>query len=180
MMTKWRWNSPPITKSYWIAANSDKGVVMKVRARVKIRPELFTGTMADVSFLLVIFFVITAVFTASKGLDLSLKPQETGPLVVEPAESVEVVVLRGGSLRVDGSRMPVEALLGYVSRQLVANPAKPVIVRAEAEASYGALVRVLDELRMAPEKAGFEVENLVIPTFREISIYWPRLGAESS
>lgn len=153
---------------------------MRVRARVKIGPELFTGTMADVSFLLVIFFVITTVFSATKGLDLSLKPRGPDTLVVRFTESVDVLVLRDGSLRVDGSRMPVEALLGYVSRQLHANPAKPVIVRAEAEASYGVMVRVLDELRMAPEKAGFEVENLVVPTFREIGAYWPRSAAGST
>lgn len=133
----------------------------------KSKAEVFTGTMADVSFLLIIFFMITAAFSVSKGIDFSLGEPPEKDQVIEPWEAVDVHVQADGSLQVDGEVMTLENLLGYVRSKIEKNPEKPVILRSEPDATYGSMIRVLDELRQSREKMGFDIHNLAIPTYRE-------------
>ena len=42
-----------------------------------------------------------------------------------------------------------------------------VILRTDPNAPYGAMMTVLDELRQSPEKRGWEISNLAIPTLSE-------------
>ena len=48
---------------------------MKIKKKT-IGSEIFTGSMADVSFLLIIYFMITSAFSANRGLDFAL-PEDT-------------------------------------------------------------------------------------------------------
>ncbi len=150
---------------------------MKLNRSHRANPELFTGTMADVSFLLVIFFVVTAVFSVTRGLDFN--PEiEKGPIEVEPRHSIDIRVLADGRLKVDGQPMALRDLLEYVGAHLKDNPTKPVILRSDRNATYGSMITVLDELRSAPDRAGFEIRTLAIPTYREMGRDWTRVGAD--
>ena len=51
--------------------------------------EIPTSSMADIAFLLIIFFMVTAVFSATKGLTFALPKEEQQP---PDAESEEAVV----------------------------------------------------------------------------------------
>lgn len=93
-----------------------------------------TSSMADIAFLLIIYFMVTTTFAATRGLDFRLP--NTG----------EVVTID----RVDS-----------------------VHVEADAEAPYGAMVDVLDELRQGRASLGLAEEIVIsIPTRREIESYW--------
>jgi len=129
--------------------------------------DVFTGTMADVSFLLVIFFMITAAFSIAKGIDFGLGEPTHEDQPLEAWEAIDVHVQPDGSILVDGDPMALEALLPYVWSKLEQDPEKPVILRSEPDATYGAVVRVLDELRQSDSKMGFDIPNLAIPTYRE-------------
>lgn len=131
-----------------------------------------TSSMADIAFLLVIYFMITVTFAATKGLDLALPPDET-EIEVVPEESVLVDVLADGSLRVDGHPMALAGLLGYLAPKLERNPKKPVILHPDPKASYGAMVAVYDELRQGRQKLGLSEEiRIALPTEREVAQFW--------
>lgn len=137
-------------------------------------PEIFTGSMADVSFLLLIFFMITSAMTVWFGLDLAMpEPPPIEDEAVEVTHSIDIAVQADGSLVVDRKPLALDELLAYVKSKLAERPDKPVIVRTHPRARYGAMMAVLDTLRAAPDRAGFEVENLVIPSLEEIAHYWP-------
>lgn len=140
---------------------------MKISRSRQSKAEVFTGTMADVSFLLIIFFMITAAFSVSMGIDFALDEPPEDDQAVEPWEAVDVHVQVDGTLEVDGQAMAFDRLLPYVRSKLEKNPKKPVILRSEPETTYGAMIRVLDELRQSNERLGFDIPNLAIPTFRE-------------
>jgi len=130
--------------------------------------------MADVSFLLLIFFMISSALAVWFGLDLAVpapSPETTDE--VEVRHAIDIAVLADGSLRVDRRPLPLDQLLAYIEPKLEQRPDKPVIVRTHPDARYGAMIEVLDTLRSAPDRAGFEVETLVIPTLAEIAAYWP-------
>jgi biopolymer transport protein ExbD len=148
---------------------------MKVKRRSHDKPEIYTGSMADISFLLIIFFMLTMVFSATKGLDFNQEEAPTDVTVVEPEEAIDVHVTTNGTLRVDGRPMALAELLPYIKPKLDANPDKPVILRTDPNAPYGAMMTVFDELRSAPEKANFVITNIAIPTLAEVRA-WDPLG----
>ena len=129
--------------------------------------------MADIAFLLIIFFMITLTFPASQGLDLGM-PEEENERTVELVESVLVQVLPGGELRVDQRQMMLADLLPYLAPKLERDPRKPVILEPHPQASYGSMIVVYDELRQGKEKLGLREEiQISLPTQREIE-RWQR------
>ena len=143
----------------------------------EIESEIFTGSMADISFLLIIYFMITSAFSATRGLDFAL-PEDTQTPEIKQEDSIDVHVVRGGAIEVDGSGVPLEGLLPYVAEKLKQNPDKPVILRTDPDATYGDMIRVFDELRQAPSKIDMEIKTISIPTRREIENLWSMLGIQ--
>jgi biopolymer transport protein ExbD len=150
-------------------------------AKKTIASEIFTGSMADISFLLIIFFMITSAFSATRGLDFALPEDTTTPQEIKQEDSVDVYVLPGPVdqdpiIEVDGAQIPIAELLPYVGEKLRQNPEKPVILRTDPAASYGNMIAVFDELRQSEEKIGIKIETISIPTQREIENIWTLLG----
>jgi len=132
-----------------------------------IPSEIPTSSLADVAFLLVIFFMLTVTFAATQGLDLTL-PRDRSDPPVDTVESVLVQVHGPGRLTVDGRAMDLSGLLPYLEPKLRRNPLKPVIVRATESAPYGAVVVVLDELRQGKTRLALDQDiQIALPTDRE-------------
>jgi biopolymer transport protein ExbD len=140
--------------------------------RTQVSDEIPTSSMADIAFLLIIYFMVTTTFAATRGLDFALPKDDQETPVVEKEESVLIEIHPGGVILVDNRNMRVDAILEYLKPKLERNAMKPVIIRPDPNAAYGDMVSVFDELRQAPEKAGFEVRNISIPTQREIERFW--------
>lgn len=144
---------------------------MKLK-RSNISDEIPTASMADIAFLLIIYFMVTTTFAATRGLDFSLPKEEDTPPMVEKEEAVLIEIQAGGVLIVDQKPMQLGEILEYLKPKLERNPRKPVIIRPQQNAAYGDMVSVFDELRQAKDKIGFEVKNISIPTQREIDMFW--------
>ena len=140
--------------------------------RSNVSDEIPTASMADIAFLLIIYFMVTTTFAATRGLDFSLPKEEDTPPMIEKEEAVLIEIQAGGALIVDQKPMRLEEILDYLKPKLERNPRKPVIIRPQQNAAYGDMVDVFDELRQASDKKGFEVKNISIPTQREIDMFW--------
>jgi len=141
---------------------------MQIKRRSSEEANIFVGSMADISFLLIIFFMLTTVFSVFKGLDFQQDHTPSTDVVVEPEDSIDVRVTGNGTLRVDGKPMALSELLAYIKPKLAAKPDKPVILRTDADATYSSMMVVFDELRSAPDKAGYEITNIAIPTLADV------------
>ena len=143
---------------------------MKLKAAT-CNDDIPTSPMADIAFLLVIYFMVTVTFAVSKGLDFSL-PEDAPPAVIDPVESVLVEVVAGGGLIVDRRPMTPAQLLPYLAPKLRRNPTKPVILRTHPDAGYGSMVAVFDLLRQGRDKLGLERDiHVVLPSEREIAVW---------
>jgi biopolymer transport protein ExbD len=142
---------------------------MKVEKK-KVSDEIPTSSMADIAFLLIIYFMVTTTFAATRGLDFALPKDEDSP-VIEKEEAVLIEIRPGGQIVVDQKPMQRTEILDYLRPKLERNPLKPVIIRPDPQAAYGDMVAVFDELRLGAEK-GLEVKNISIPTQREIESFW--------
>lgn len=145
---------------------------MRIRKKERrISEEIPTASMADVAFLLIIYFMVTSTFAATRGLDFALPEEEDNPPMIEKEESVLIAIEPSGQYVVDGQPMELGDILEYLKPKLERNPLKPVIIRPDPQSSYGYMVSVFDELRQGAER-GIEVKNISIPTQREIEAFW--------
>lgn len=151
---------------------------MKIRkrplGRLSIDAEMKTDSTGDVAFLLVIFFMLTATFAATRGIEFGLpdpSPIDGG----DGRESVLISVGPDGTLLVDCEPMAASEIVGYLAPRLSRNPNKPVIVHPHEEAPYSSLVAVLDELAAAPDR-GFSVDNVQISTPQIVAEYREYFG----
>lgn len=143
---------------------------MRLRPKA-VSAEIPTSSMADVTFLLIVYFVISGAFSATRGLDLTFPPDL--PAEIDPVEAVLVEVRAPGELVVDRRPMALGELLEYLRPKLTRDPGKPVILKALEGAPYGAVVDVLDELRQGRDRLGLDREiSVALPTEREQGLWW--------
>jgi biopolymer transport protein ExbD len=108
--------------------------------------------MADIAFLLLVFFLVTTVFPKDRGLAVVL-PDAVTPV---PADNVlHLLIMTDGSVEVrrgespQGTRVSA-AQVGPIWREAVAeNPLLIAAVKTSADAAYRHMVNVLDELHSA-------------------------------
>lgn len=137
---------------------------MKI-VRRNLPVEIPTASMADVAFLLIIFFLVTSLYSVTRGIQFSLPKRDEAALTAEPEAATLIEIAADGSLTVDDRPMRLEELQGYVRPRVQRNPERSVILQTSLEAPYEAMVNVFDELR----EVG--VRNLVIPTSAELDMY---------
>jgi biopolymer transport protein ExbD len=137
--------------------------------------EIPTSSMADIAFLLIIFFMVTAVFSATKGLEFEL-PKDDQNQPPESEEATFIKVEADASITVDCKPMEVEGILDYLEPRLTRNPEKPVILYTDAYAPYQAMISVYDVLGSAEKARGFKVKNISVPTQTEVQEYIELFG----
>ncbi len=117
------------------------------------------ATMADIAFLLIIFFMLTTVFSVDRGLLIELPETAVG----EPLELRELVITLGpqGEVLLNGEPVEVEGLGDRVAQARRRNPKLPVVVRSDRRVPYGRVADVMDELLQAG------VRDVALPTAPE-------------
>jgi len=134
-----------------------------LRKRSRASGEIPTASMADIAFLLLIFFLVTTIFDEERGLSIVLpeqgeevdvSPQNVLHLVIQPTGVVEVK--RGESPQVQTASA---AQVSSIWRMEVSqNPNLIAAVKTAPGAPYRYMVDVLDQL----QAAGAERVNLGI------------------
>ena len=148
---------------------------MKLKRRGQ-EAEIPTSSMADIAFLLIIFFMVTAVFSATKGLEFKL-PQDDDKSPPEEEEAVFIKVGPDSSILVDCRAMELDEILGYLEPKLTRDAEKPVILYTDAFAPYQAMISVYDVLGEPDyESHGYKVKNISVPTQSEVQEYIQLFG----
>lgn len=136
----------------------------------RLRPvEIPTSSMADIAFLLIIFFMLTAVFAATQGLQVEYPDDDPTQMDVQPEEAVHIKISGEGQYMVDRTPMTEAEMGGYIEMKMGQNPDKPVIIQTLPEVPYFAMIDVLDLLKY------LQVKNVSIPTKSEIE-RWKAFG----
>jgi biopolymer transport protein ExbD len=125
-----------------------------LQMKQRISGSIPTSSMADVAFLLLVFFLVTTVFDDDKGLQMVLPearaeepiaPKNLLLLQIRPDGLVEI--RRGESPQV---QMVAATAVGGVWRTEVReNPRLIAALQTHPETRYGHMIEVLDQLREA-------------------------------
>jgi biopolymer transport protein ExbD len=103
--------------------------------------------MLDVTFILLIFFIVTASFMKEAGLEVqrqyaaSAESQDTG--------NVFVAISPQGDVWIDKRHVDVRAVRANIERLHAENPQGGVVIQADKDSKNGVLVQVLDAARLA-------------------------------
>lgn len=120
----------------------------------KVSDEIPSSSMADIAFLLLIFFLVTTTFPKDKGLSLVL-PEESEQVEVSQKNILHVIVNSDGRIVVRYGDSPQEQTvpadnLKSIWRQGVSeNPNLIASVKTHPDASYRFMIDVLDALKAA-------------------------------
>ena len=123
---------------------------MKIRLGGSKSAKDFSGAMTDISFLLIIFFLVTAVFVTTRGIFLRLPETDSAPKRLHPEEVIIVEILSGDRYRINRDKeVPENELAAAISdgMQSVSNPV--LVINAAGDVIYQDVLDVLETAKTA-------------------------------
>ena len=110
--------------------------------------EINSSSMADIAFLLLVFFLVTTTISMDKGISLVL-PSEGNELEVNRKNIVNILINESGKVLLDDRPTKVNAISGIVERKLSRNSNLIFSVQTHPRTKYKDYIRVLDQLKEA-------------------------------
>ena len=121
---------------------------MKLHEKKIKGAEIPTASMADIAFLLLIFFMVTTVFANEVGLQIML-PEKGQEVRVKPENIQRIYVEEKGELRINGEPVSQDQLVDEVKKILAENKDAIFSIKTHPRAQYKYMVNALDKLRLA-------------------------------
>ncbi len=124
------------------------------KKKSKVSDKVPSSSMADIAFLLLIFFLVTTTFPKDKGLAIVL-PEEGGEVQVSAQNILHIIVRPDGIVEIKrGDSQQVQSVrpegVENIWRQDVSqNPNLIAAVKTHAQTPYKFMVDVLDALHTA-------------------------------
>ena len=110
--------------------------------------EINSSSMADIAFLLLVFFIVTTTISMDKGISLVL-PSEGNELEVNKKNIVNILLNESGKVLLDDKSIKVNDIRGKVERKLAGNPNLIFSVQTHPRTKYQDYLNVLDQLKEA-------------------------------
>ncbi len=131
------------------------------KKRERDEAEINTASLADIAFLLLIFFLVATTINVDTGIGMTLPPklEDQEPPPVKERNMLKINVNAEGQVLLEDEPSSVNQIRGEVKTHVLnygqdaayaENPDKAVIsIKTDQETSYDTYIRVLDEVWMA-------------------------------
>lgn len=119
-----------------------------LKRKRKTLQEIPSASMADIAFLLLVFFLITTTISMDKGIGLVL-PAIGEELEVNPKNLAKVLVNATGQVLLDDEPVLMNQLRGKVRTMLSRNSKLIISVKTSPQTKHQTYLNVLDQLKMA-------------------------------
>ena len=125
---------------------------MRLSVRSTQNQGIPTASMADIAFLLIIFFMVTINFEVDKTTVLLPK---TALRLEIPKKSAYISITEAGQIRVSSGEeisVPVpgpEDVLSFATGVVAMDPSKAFVLKAHADVPYSYVDKVIDALKQA-------------------------------
>ena len=114
--------------------------------------EIPTSSMADIAFLLLIFFLVTTTIDTDKGLGIILPPPGDMEIEIRKENILNCLINSQGKVLLDEEPTSVEKIHRIVGEKLRSNDKLIISVKAHPKTAYSDYVRVIDQLKIANAK----------------------------
>ena len=125
---------------------------MKIAVRKRRAPSIIIVSLVDILTILLIFFVVSTTFRKDQPeVQINLPEAKTAQAVPAELEHAIVTVDKNDEVKLDGKSIPVEQL-GSAVRDLPDTRRSSLALQADKKASFGIIIKVMDELKIAGVK----------------------------
>jgi biopolymer transport protein ExbD len=109
--------------------------------------EINLTPMLDVTFIMLIFFIVTSSFVKESGIDVNKPAAATAER--KERGNILVAITEAGEIWIDKRPVDVRAVRANIERLHAENPQGGVVIQADANSKNGLLVTVMDAAREA-------------------------------
>ena len=110
--------------------------------------EIPTSSLADIAFLLLVFFLVTTTIDVDKGIGLTL-PGKGETKEVRKKNIVNLGINASGEVLLDNEAVGIPEIKGIIKRRIAENPNMIVSVKTDPETNYQVYIKVLDQLKQS-------------------------------
>ena len=119
----------------------------KFSERKKEEAEMDMTPMLDVTFIMLIFFIVTASFVKESGVTVERPEADTGSK--QERAAILVGIDAGGGVYIDNGQVDIRAVGATVEKMLAENPQGTVVIQADKRAKSGDVLIVMNQIREA-------------------------------
>jgi len=110
--------------------------------------EVNSSSMADIAFLLLVFFLVTTTISMDKGISLVL-PSEGNEMEVNKKNIVNILVNESGKVLIDDKPTLIKKIKGLAEKKIIQNENVIFSVQTHPRTKFQIYIKVLDQLKMA-------------------------------
>jgi biopolymer transport protein ExbD len=120
----------------------------RFKKKSKIEPKIPTASMADIAFLLLIFFLATTIFKMEEGLNVQLPKAVTAERV--PRESVSHIWINAsGKISIDDKIVLMQEIEPVMAQKWRDNPSIIVGFKTDRQVPYRIMHDAMEQLKRA-------------------------------
>ena len=113
--------------------------------------EVNSSSMADIAFLLLVFFLVTTTISMDKGINIILQAEGSNK-DVNTEDIINVVLAADGSIVFDEKLKKIHEIKGLVENEIRKNKNMIFSIKTSTRADYQDYVALLDEFKKAKAK----------------------------
>lgn len=120
----------------------------KFHRKANVGQSIPTSSMADIAFLLLVFFMVTTIFKLEDGLPVQMPKAEAGIKV--PRELVSHIWIdKANHISINDKLIPVESVEPIIYAKLVGNPALVIAFNVDKNTNFRIVNDVMEQLKKA-------------------------------
>ncbi len=121
---------------------------MQLRTKTQVEATIPTASMADIAFLLIIFFMTTTIFATEAGLTIIL-PEKEGEQKVKKENILTILTNKDGVVKIGDEEVPLDRIQSVVEQKLAENDSLVVSLKTARQCRYGRMIEVFDKVKLA-------------------------------
>ena len=120
---------------------------MKIKTRKKRDIDISeSGVLSDIAFLLIIFFIVIAVFNINSGFVLGL-PQKNSIRIVNTQDIIKIDLQANGTILINKNPVTIPVMEENISANLQHHPNMTVLLKVHPEVLYQSVVSIIEIVR---------------------------------
>jgi len=119
-----------------------------VRKKVRIA-EIPSGSLADIAFLLLIFFMVATTIDMDKGIGIVLPSAQDSEIEMSKKNITSILIDPRGTVLMDEKEVAIKDIKAKVEALQLQNPKMVFSVKAHPLTKYRTYIEVLDQLKQA-------------------------------